>query len=715
MREGLIRLNPAGADEQFRVEWIEGPPGSPGAVAAHDTRSWSADRFPPLSAVPAAFASRDTSDDRLEQLGRALHDFLLGGAAGAARKVALEGSPDRLRTWLQIPASLAPVPWELMRDRLHDPVFCAGNAPWVRWTRAMPTPHNRPAGWPIRVLLAVAQGPDKDTLAAVQEVEAVEDILWHYRRDFDLHVLPAALEPDALREAARDFKPHVIHVIAHGTTMDNEFAIAFPGNAGHAMEWRARDVAGDFRGDSLLVPYLVVLNACRSAPGQLDGIPYDEHGIWSVAGAFLERGVDAVVSMQGDVQGEAAARFSRVFYEQLARGEPVDVAAARGRDIIRQKFPGPRQAALPVIAAGPLHRHLQRPARERTVIQRIETTTEFSFICHRFVDREAERRTILRRVCPESSKEDRRSLIVLYGPQDAGKRFLATTILELLASRGSQVRRVPVHRRLAGLGASDISWPRVLVELRSGRPATPAAAPSWLEESLPGEAFRGFDFDLQQLCQNPHQAPPPAPSDLSRVPSIRDIRWPSPAEMSEGFISYVFESFRDALQEAAEHEPLVIVFDELTDYTTHLANPAAGHTPVEPPVWWQPFVSGLFRPAAEGKIPGLTTLLLMRDAERETLKPGTLNPGVAEIPLPMVPAGQCYRLARQLYRRLCPEHWADPQKTSDAVRYLERFKQGAEAQPVVGIWNLLRAVFAMVEWPGKCPNPFELREPDLLP
>jgi hypothetical protein len=724
--EGTLRVG-VEKDGTYKVEWAAATPDQKDVVGTGDERIWPPAEAPERSVpgrlqdTPMYFADPNTSHADLETLGKALRHFLLGGAAGRTRADAARAAGEiDLRTWLELPPELSPVPWESMLDRDGSPLFCSLKESWVRWSGPSRALVDRRADWPIRVLAVVAEAPggtqaaDQNAPFAQSEIEALEDVFWEHRQDFDLKVMRNVLLPDQLREEFRKFRPHIFHLIAHGTVAGGELAIAFPGDIAGARAWRVSDVSSDFK-DDLPVPCLAVLNACRSSPNQ-QPVPVDESGIWSVAGAFLNRGVTALVSMQGDVLGTAAATFAIAFYKALAAGNAVDQAAAWGRLKMRQAHGSePRQCSLPVVFAdcSLAAKHLERPAREQSVMKRIRNTKEFSFVGKHFVDRDDERRTILKCTAPEGADDDRRSLIVLRGPAMAGKRFLAAVVAELLASRGSQVRRIAVHSRFSGLGPGDASWNNLLVELRWGF----AGSSRWLEEPLDTEAFRDFDLDLHHLCKNPDRAPPLPNGDFSGVNMTRNVKWPKPAKMSEWFIEQVFKSFRRSLLTAASKERHILIFDELTDYSTHFAGNGVnsfGHLSQEPS-WWPMFAEGLFIPVARGDIPNVTILLLMRDAEFTNFRPDDMGSGVVDVPLPRVPANEIYRVACQLYRRLCPEHWNDRKKWERSTGMLKKLNMARESCEVMQLWEWLFCIFGAVELeelPRPVANPFARREPE---
>src|SRR2546430_144567 len=73
---------------------------------------------------------------------------------------------------------------------------------------------------------------------------------------------------------------------------------------------------------------LVVLNSCEGARGS-------ELDIFSSTAAILvRRGIPAVLAMQYEITDRAAITLSKVFYEALAKGIPVDRAVSEARKTI---------------------------------------------------------------------------------------------------------------------------------------------------------------------------------------------------------------------------------------------------------------------------------------------------------------------------------------------------------------------------------------------
>ena len=118
---------------------------------------------------------------------------------------------------------------------------------------------------------------------------------------------------------------HIFHFIGHGgfDRCTDEGLIALADDQGRQQLLPASDLA------RLLADHyplrLVLLNACEGARGS-------ELDIYSSTAAILvRRGLAAVLAMQYAITDRAAVEFSRVFYEALADGLPVDTAATEAR------------------------------------------------------------------------------------------------------------------------------------------------------------------------------------------------------------------------------------------------------------------------------------------------------------------------------------------------------------------------------------------------
>ena len=221
-------------------------------------------------------------------------------------------------------ATVAALPWELMRRPGElGPLLASTQTVLVR-SLDMPAPAMlRPIKGPLRVLLIKANPKGTATLDLRRESEMVGRALAELPG-----VVVEEVEPveDRIFSRCIHNEYHVVHYMGHG-----DFAAAEGGmllledEAGNAVPTSADAFAHLFRDEPLR---LVFLNACETGvTPRLSTL----HPFAGVAAALVSNGVPAVVAMQFPISDRAALRFSKIFYESLTAGQPVDVAVAQGR------------------------------------------------------------------------------------------------------------------------------------------------------------------------------------------------------------------------------------------------------------------------------------------------------------------------------------------------------------------------------------------------
>lgn len=269
---------------------------------------------------------------------------------------------DRLRVVLNLPLpeALADLPWELIYDVHGEHGFLARSqsAPLVRRYTDVAFPHQPPAKGPLRVLVVTASPPGSPPLNAEQETEqiigrlqkglGVRDslrLLWRHLQEprslpdfvrrllrgrrFEVapplpHATRAALQERLAESNAAGEGFHVVHFIGHGQATPDGGVLLFEGDE-QPDPVPAEDLAEMLDEPAL---NLVVLNACETASSS--------DLFQSVAEATVRRGVPAVIGMQVPVLDSAAIDFAREFYRAWAAGEPIEVAVAYARRLVRQ-------------------------------------------------------------------------------------------------------------------------------------------------------------------------------------------------------------------------------------------------------------------------------------------------------------------------------------------------------------------------------------------
>jgi tetratricopeptide (TPR) repeat protein len=288
-------------------------------------------------------------------------------------------SGDRLRVVLNLPLPepLADLPWELIYDVQGEHGFLARSrsAPLVRRYTDVAFPHQPPNKGPLRVLVATASPQGTPPLSAGQETAqiirrlqkglGVRDtlrLLWRHLQEprtlpdfvrrvlrgrrFEVapplhHTTRAALQERLTQANAAGEGFHVVHFIGPGQTTPDGGVLLFEGDD------QPDPVTAEALAEMLDEPTLnlVVLNTCEMAsPGGL---------FQSVAEATVRRGVPAVIGMQVPVLDGAVVDFAREFYGAWAAGEPIEVAMAYARRLVRQLGPGgAADWSIPVLYVG---------------------------------------------------------------------------------------------------------------------------------------------------------------------------------------------------------------------------------------------------------------------------------------------------------------------------------------------------------------------------
>jgi CHAT domain len=136
---------------------------------------------------------------------------------------------------------------------------------------------------------------------------------------------------------------HVFHFIGHGgfDPGRGEGVIAFADERGRRQLVGASALA-DLLSVADPMPRLVVLNSCQTAAGA-------DTDVFSSTAATLVRTVPAVVAMQFAVTDDAAAVFSRAFYQALVHNRGVDETVRDGRIALTGWNPDTLERVTPVL------------------------------------------------------------------------------------------------------------------------------------------------------------------------------------------------------------------------------------------------------------------------------------------------------------------------------------------------------------------------------
>jgi CHAT domain len=296
---------------------------------------------------PRSLLSRE--ERSVQEFGQALFEALFTGEVRSRYDISCERARHedrglRLKLRIQSP-ELAALPWEFLYDpRRADYICLSRETPIVRYLELpQPVPFFKVTP-PLRILGMVASPSNLPGLDADRERERVERAIADLRARglVELVWLQGQTWRD-LQRAMRGGPWHVFHFVGHGSYDANrdEGLLALVGDNGQSEYLPATQLA------RLLADHpslrFVLLNACEGARA-------GERDIFSsTASILVRRNIPAVIAMQYAITDRAAIEFARAFYEALADGMPVDVAASEARKSVSVAVANTMEWGTPVL------------------------------------------------------------------------------------------------------------------------------------------------------------------------------------------------------------------------------------------------------------------------------------------------------------------------------------------------------------------------------
>ncbi|MFJ6676080.1 CHAT domain-containing protein [Actinosynnema sp. NPDC091369] len=485
------------------------------------------------------------------------------------------------RTFLCLDQGLRRLPWESARSARA--LFIQPDHPFVRVHRRVPEDDPIADSLPIRVL--VVRGDDDDDIGARDEIREIKRVVGGAPGRIEAEFLSRPTESD-LQSAYERVTPHVLHFIGHGTrkasTGQPALRISPPGREAWLL-------TPTYVADLLCrpAPRLAILNACRSGE-TADAI--------ALTDVFLDSGAAAVVGMQGDIRGTAAALFGGELYRALLDNDPVDRAVAKARDAVYHHSgvsEGARDWILPSLTTRARPDDVL-PDLSATGARAVRIEQQFENEVGAFVNRVHERHKLLKGVDPGAG-EPLEPLLLVVGESQVGKTRLLNWLRRRCAVRGRRVKYVSFDRPnpvdLLGDRPARFDFLEVLYAIRD------------VAEDLPNppegvaSAFDRFNHDVLHLAEG--RLPPDPP-----VPTPEPARWPRMTGGTSHHVAATFESFRACLGRAAQPEPLLLVFD-------HVGN-------VLDSAFRQQLYDHLIRHVADGEVPNLSLVVVMTNEQYAT-------------------------------------------------------------------------------------------------
>jgi hypothetical protein len=231
---------------------------------------------------------------------------------------------------------VAALPWEFMRvpSSAHSGVLWLGTATRLILSRRRsqwfaPNPIQLAAGEKLRLGVVVSAPNNLGPVLYDETVQELEALVANQPDRFEMLPLVVNANPDSLDRLLAQ-EPHILHFIGHGRLhehngkLEGQLALTHP--VLNDAEW----IDAEFFGDLLNThqPAIVLLHACEGA--QLSS----SEAFVDVAARVVQQNIPVVVAMQYEVTNWTAMRFASRFYEEVAKGSPVDQAAQNGRRAI---------------------------------------------------------------------------------------------------------------------------------------------------------------------------------------------------------------------------------------------------------------------------------------------------------------------------------------------------------------------------------------------
>jgi hypothetical protein len=289
-----------------------------------------------------------TRRKELEVFGHLLYDALFPGpvseffeGATSRRDVSRD---NRLRVELSFRGeaqSIAALPWEFLY-RPESPVrrgYFLATSPHMSLARYMPL--DAPAGPlapedpPLRILATASKPHDQGPVREAATLEQIAGLRETLSAEVEVLEIPTV---NGFADAVARVRPHVVHLIAHGTydAREGQGALALMADDGGTA------LVSDFEFSELfaqvdVTPRIVFLHACEGGTVGMADLGATFAGL---APMLIRYGVQAVVAMQYPVTNGAAAAFSAAFYGAISEGQGVDTAVQEARARMTIERPG---------------------------------------------------------------------------------------------------------------------------------------------------------------------------------------------------------------------------------------------------------------------------------------------------------------------------------------------------------------------------------------
>ena len=270
---------------------------------------------------PAEYAAEQT--EKLAGYGQRLYGFLFGDGTDLQSFLKFNDAYAKnahLTLALHSNAALLwRLPWEYIHDG-EDFLALHGKFQLSRRPYELGELAREPVQLPLRLLVIISSPTDQAELNTEEEIGAIQEALDEAERAGQIRTLyldDATL--DAIGEALKSFKPHVIHYTGHGMFRDDKER---PQNSRSYLALEQENGRAQLAGIKELRPHLqqasdlrlTLLSGCQTAQTS------DADAFSGVATGMLAANIPAVVAMQFSILDSSGIHLARAFYTALARG-----------------------------------------------------------------------------------------------------------------------------------------------------------------------------------------------------------------------------------------------------------------------------------------------------------------------------------------------------------------------------------------------------------
>ncbi len=379
--------------------------------------------------------------ERMKAYGEELFALWLGPVWDKIQPWPEPGGAGTLLIASDVPAVLN-LPWEILRPPGGDPLGCDARYGIRRLPRSDPprlTPSRGPLPpRPLRVLLQVCAPVDQPSLDYEREEEGLLQAVTAARPGHAVCVSGDLGTFKELEDHVNFFRPHVVHLVGHGSIDGDEHFFSFEDERGETDDRPARALAGLFAGSGV---QCVFVSGCQTGTAPPVAV------LGGLCQRLVGQGAPLAVGWAASVADDLAISFARTFNGVLAAGRPADRALAQGREEARQqREPHDDPAwALPVLYAatdqGPVYdpdpRRPEEPPPRPGVEQAALPGMTEGYAEH-FVGRRRELQELL-----PALRAGTYQVVLLTGIGGAGKSTLATRLARRLEADGFTPIPVP--------------------------------------------------------------------------------------------------------------------------------------------------------------------------------------------------------------------------------------------------------------------------------